>query len=264
MLEPELVYRNFTGIPESFRRSMLREYLQSKALGYIFNSNNSPGLVFIGGTALRFFYGTRRFSEDLDFDSGNLSLDELTLIAKKTVREFQLEGVECTLSVKAGIVFSATIRFTDILQKWNLTGHRDEVMRIKLDAVPQNYSFHPEMKVLNMLDVFAAVPVAPASLLLAQKLYAILNRKRVMGRDLYDGASLFGITDPDMNYLAEKLDLKTPGEIAEKVLGIISGTSIRKLTEDVEPFLPRKTDLIRVELFPEILADWVKRKGEME
>ncbi len=240
---------------------MLREYLQSKALGYIYNSNSSPGLVFIGGTCIRLFYGTRRFSEDLDFDSGKLSLEELILMAEKIPGKFRLEDVECSLSVKTGSVFSAVIRFTDILQKWSLTGHRDEIMRIKLDAAPQNYRFKPEMKVLNRFDVFTAVPVAPASLILSQKLYAILNRKRVMGRDLYDGASLFGIAEPDMDFLAEKLDLKTPAEIAEKVLNRISRAGIRRLTEDVEPFLSQKADLTRVKLFPEILKAWGK-KGE--
>ena len=43
---------------------------------------------------------------------------------------------------------------------------------------PQHFGFEPEEYILNRFDVFTEIPVTPTSLLLAQKFYAIMNRKR--------------------------------------------------------------------------------------
>jgi len=258
MLEPELVYQCYTDVPGSFRRAILTEYLQFKTLGYIFNSTLSSGLVFMGGTAIRVFYGTGRFSEDLDFDSGVLTSDTLLEVSKLVTRGFQLEGVEIEAAVKRKGAFSAVFRFESILQQWNLTGHRDEVLKLKFDASPQNYTYAHQTRVLNRLDVTASVPVASDSLILAQKLHAILQRNRVMGRDLYDAACLFGRTTPDMNYLMEKQGTGSEKTIADMVLSRLRNCRMDDLEKDVAPFLPRLQEGMKVKLFPEIIADWAK------
>ena len=58
----------------SFKRFMLREYLQYKILEIIFDGPYADRLIFLGGTCLRIVHGNQRFSEDLDFD--NLSRGE--------------------------------------------------------------------------------------------------------------------------------------------------------------------------------------------
>jgi predicted nucleotidyltransferase component of viral defense system len=256
MLDHSIVYDAFPGIPDTFKRAMLREYLQYKTLQFIFRAKESSGLVFMGGTALRVFYGSSRFSEDLDFDSKNLSGDALQRIALTAVNEFKLEAVECNISFGRGTAFSTKFRFTNILQQWELTRHRDEVLTLKFDASPQRYSYTPRVKVLNRLDVIVPVPAAPAELILAQKLYAILNRRRIMGRDLYDASHLFGITKPDMNFLEQKVQISSRNKIEELILNRLGERSIDDLVRDVEPFVPGRNDLLRVKLFPEILRNW--------
>jgi predicted nucleotidyltransferase component of viral defense system len=50
-------------------RNLLKEYLQSYILYFIYtNDNYTDNLVFTGGTCLRHFYELPRLSEDLDFD----------------------------------------------------------------------------------------------------------------------------------------------------------------------------------------------------
>ena len=48
-------------------RNSLREYLQARILAAFQSRGAMIPLAFHGGTALRFVYGSRRFSEDLDF-----------------------------------------------------------------------------------------------------------------------------------------------------------------------------------------------------
>ena len=256
MLDRMIVYDAFPGIPETFKRAMLREYLQYKTLQFIFRAKESSGLVFMGGTALRIFYGSSRFSEDIDFDSKDISSDDLKRIAITVVNEFELEAVECNVTYSRGGTFSAKFRFTDALQGWELTRHRDEVLILKFDTSPQRYNYAPQVQILNRLDVIVPVPVASAELILAQKLYAILNRRRVMGRDLYDASYLFGFTEPDMNYLEQKVQVSSKKKIEELIVKRFGERSIDDLARDVEPFVPGRNDLLRVKFFPKILRNW--------
>lgn len=48
-------------------RNRIREYLHAEILGSLQRSGTMVPLAFQGGTALRFLYSIRRFSEDLDF-----------------------------------------------------------------------------------------------------------------------------------------------------------------------------------------------------
>lgn len=258
MLDPELVYSVFSGIPGGFRRAMLTEYLQCKALEYIYNSTLSKGLVFMGGTALRIFYGTRRFSEDLDFDSRDVTFQQFTELLQTVGKEFRLEGVSCEVTAKRPGAFTGTVRFTGILQDWNLTPHRDEVLRLKIDADPQDYDYSPDIRILNRFDTTATVPVAPDSLILAQKLRAILERNRVMARDLYDAAYLFGRTEPDMEYLLRKQGTDNRLELKKRINEKLSRRDIKRLASDLAPFLPDRRETIKVELFPEILLNWAE------
>lgn len=50
-------------------KGVLVEYLQYELLDSIFKQANSEKLSFIGGTAIRFIYDSKRFSEDIDFDN---------------------------------------------------------------------------------------------------------------------------------------------------------------------------------------------------
>ena len=260
MLEPSLVYDAFTDIPRVFRRAMLREYLQYKTLQYIYRTKTSTGIVLMGGTALRIFYSSGRFSEDLDFDSGEVSRDSLKETAISVADEFRMEDLECTLSFGKGTAFSAKLKFTNILQRWELTGHDDEILMLRFDASPQFYRYRAEMKVLNRLDVITPVPVAPADLLLAQKLYSLINRGRMMGRDIFDASYLFGFAEPDTDYLLEKLQVSSRTEVAGLIMDRLDATGMSRMIEDVEPFLPDRDDLMRVRLFPQILANWADQQ----
>jgi hypothetical protein len=258
MLEPGIVYRAFPNAPPSLKRSILREYLQLKVLDFMFGRMTAAGLIFMGGTAIHIFHGCDRFSEDLDFDNRGVTKGDFAELAQAVAHEFALEGLACSCSVSTPQdATTAVLRFGDILQAWGLTAHRDEVLKLKLDSAPQEYARRPDVSVLNRLDVICSVPVLPADLLLSHKLRAILERKRLMGRDIYDAAYLFGITSPEMAYLVEKCGLASPRAAVSAVKTRLGRTKLATLEGDVAQFTTSSRNLKRIRLFPEILDRWI-------
>lgn len=263
MLEPEIVFKAFPGLDPSFKRAVVREYLQLKTLDFLFGRLSVSGLVFMGGTCIHIFHGSDRFSEDLDFDNRELTGEQYAELANAVAREFRLEGVACECTVKAPHNAStATLRFAGILQAWKLTPHKDEILRLKLDAAPQEYEHPSDVRIVNRLDIICGVPVLPAGLLLSHKLGAILERRRLMGRDIYDAAYLFGIATPELRYLEEKCGLATPREITEAVRNRIGKADVGALEEDVKPFVASPRNLMRISAFREILSRWASSAGD--
>ncbi len=145
------------------------------------------------------------------------------------------------------------LRFTDMLQRWGLTGHRDSVLHIKIDTEPQNFDVGPERRILNRLDVFAPVLLTPLSVLLAQKFSALLNRPRTMGRDLYDISWLLGQTRPDYSYLDAKVGMSDATDLRQVVLDKVATLDLPALRTDVLPFLPNPAEADRITLFADLI-----------
>lgn len=59
-----------------FYDQMVKEYFHHHMLQSLFNGKFSGKIAFLGGTAIRYFYDIKRFSEDLDFDCFNLTKNQ--------------------------------------------------------------------------------------------------------------------------------------------------------------------------------------------
>ena len=253
MLEPSVVYQAYHDSASAWRTSILREYLQLKTLQYIYGTRHGANLVFMGGTAIHLFTGSPRFSEDLDFDNRGVAASEFGALADDVAHRFELENVVCDVVIRGHEDMSAVLRFTDVLQRWDLTGHRDKVLRIKIDMEPQNYDVTPERRILSRLDVFVPVLLTPPSVLLAQKFTALLKRPRTMGRDIYDISWLLGQTRPDYGYLEAKAGIPDAPHLRQIVLEKLATLDIDALRTDVLPFLPNPTEADRITLFADSL-----------
>ncbi|MHB8106313.1 MAG: nucleotidyl transferase AbiEii/AbiGii toxin family protein [Candidatus Cryosericum sp.] len=249
MLEPSIVYEAYHESAPVWRASILREYLQLKTLQYLYGTTHGAGLVFMGGTAIHLFTGSPRFSEDLDFDNRGVSASGFRALVDDVERRFALEDVACDVVVKEHGGMTAVLRFTDVLQRWGLTGHRDGVLRIKVDAEPQNFDVAPERRILSRLDVFVPVLLTPVAVLLGQKFTALLDRPRTMGRDLYDISWLLGQTKPDYAYLQAKAGIPDEGHLREAILDKLATLDIPALRADLLPFLPSPAEADRITLF---------------
>jgi predicted nucleotidyltransferase component of viral defense system len=253
MLEPSVVYEAYHESAPVWRTSILREYLQLKTLQYIYGTTHGAGLVFMGGTAIHLFTGSPRFSEDLDFDNRGVSASQFRTLAADMARRFALEDVACDVVVKEHQGMTAVFRFTDMLQRWGLTGHRDSVLRIKVDAEPQNFNVAPERRILSRLDVFVPVLMTPVPVLVAQKFTALLHRPRTMGRDIYDISWLLGQAKPDYAYLEAKAGIPDAEHLRQAVLDKLTTLDMAALRTDVLPFLPSPGEADRITLFADLI-----------
>jgi len=187
-----------------FKRNILREYLQYKMLAVIFREKFAAKMAFMGGTAIHIVHGSGRFSEDLDFDNRGLTQDNYITLTKAVNRQLSLEGFQVDTRVSFKGAFSAEIKIIGLLYRVGLSGHKQEKMVVKLDSEPQNFKYVPQRVIINKFDVTAGIAVVPEDILLAQKLYAILRRKRAIGRDFYDAMFLAGKAKPHFGCLKAK------------------------------------------------------------
>ena len=244
---PELVRANPKGI--------LVEYLQHELLDSIYKEPGSEKLSFIGGTAIRILYESHRFSEDLDFDNFGLDSNDFQRLLEKACHEMRLKGVELEheFVVKKPHAH-CYIKFPALLQKLAISGHREEKILVSVDAELKEKIFEPEVKTLNKFGIYRNILANPREVLLAQKLLAILFRKRERGRDFYDASFLWGLTDPDYSYIAKLTSLPVE-KFKKKLLEHCGRLDYKSLAEDVLPFLFKAEQKERVLAFKSLLKD---------
>ena len=233
----------------SFRRNILREYLQYKVLQILFGSKYATKLVFLGGTALRIVHGNNRFSEDLDFDNFNLSqaeFDDLAVLVKKAL-ELEGYGVETRTVFKKA--FRCYIKFPKLLYDQGLSPLEEEKILIQVDTYGHGFAYQPERVILNKFDVFTEILVTPLDILLSQKIFAALSRKRAKGRDFYDIVYLLGKTQPNYEYLKLKIGVSEAEGLRQRMLKQFKGLNFAQLGQEVRPFLFSPQESKRVDLF---------------
>jgi len=233
---------------------LIREYLQFKILQIVYESKFARSLIFLGGSCIRIVYGNTRFSEDLDFDNLGLSELDFSFISDIIHKELELQGYDVEIKAVQKGAYHCYIRFPGLLFESGLSSHLEQKILIQLDTEPQKYSYDPETYLLNKFDVFCEIFLTPPATLLAQKFFAILNRKRNKGRDFYDIVFLLGmINEPDWRYLDEKLDISNRKTLKEAVLTHCNKIDMNEMAEDVEPFLFKAADNKRVINFAKLV-----------
>ncbi|OGX37052.1 MAG: hypothetical protein A3D87_01355 [Omnitrophica WOR_2 bacterium RIFCSPHIGHO2_02_FULL_50_17] len=236
-----------------FKRSILREYLQYKILAVIFGGKFGAKLVFMGGTAVHIAHGLGRFSEDLDFDNQGLSRDDFRFLVQNISRNLTLEGFAVQTGVSFKGAFSADIKITGLLFEIGLSGHKEEKVLVKIDAEPQNFGYSPQRVIINKFDVLAGISVVPIDILLAQKFYAILNRRRAVGRDFYDAMFLAGKTSPNFGYLKAKHKIADMPALKTALLDRCARLDFNQLAGDAAPLVFIPGDAKKIKLFPEFV-----------
>ena len=92
------------------------------------------------------------------------------------------------------------------------------------------------------------------SLLLAQKFYAVLNRKRNKGRDFYDIAFLLSMQiDPAWSYLEQKTSISNKEGLKNSILAHCEKIDMDEMARDVAPYLFQAKDAKKVALFSELM-----------
>jgi predicted nucleotidyltransferase component of viral defense system len=251
MLDLQQIKNEYSEPLQGYERAIVREYLQVKILQAIFESAQASKLSFLGGTALRIMHGNSRFSEDIDLDNFGLSWQAFGELIQKVKLFLELEGFLVETSMAAKDAFHCDLRFPELLYQQGLTPHQQEKILIQLDTVAQGYTYTPEIKILNKFDVFTEIRVTPLSVLLSQKIYTAVNRKRPKGRDFYDITFLLSKTKPEFGFINQKMGITSPEILRQELLLKIGAFDFDALAEDVAPFLITKEQVKRVIKFRE-------------
>jgi len=242
---------------QRFPRFLLREYLQYKILEIIFESKYATHLCFLGGTCLRIVHGNNRFSEDLDFDNLYLNENDFQDIATEIEKQLVREGYKVELKTVMKGAWHCHIKFPGLLFEQGLSGHNEEKILIQLDTEPQHFEYEPDRHILNKFDVFTTILTTPLPLLMAQKIYAIINRERNKGRDFFDLVYLMSRNiQPNYNYLDAKLSISSGDALKKEILDKCDQLNMVKMANDVRPFLFETSDVKKVLRFADLINQY--------
>jgi predicted nucleotidyltransferase component of viral defense system len=196
-------------------------------------------------------HGNSRFSEDIDLDNFGLSWQAFGELVQRVKLFLEMEGFLVETNLVAKEAFHCDLRFPELLFQQGLSPHQQEKILIQLDTVAQGYNYPPEVKILNKFDVFTEIRVTPLDILLSQKIFTAVNRKRPKGRDFYDITFLFSKTKPDFEFINQKMGITSPERLRQELLLKIENFDFEALAEDVAPFLITKEQVKRVSKFRE-------------
>ncbi len=228
--------------------TILREYLQIVLLNTIFQLSPNHQLVFKGGTALRLFYGSPRFSEDLDFNT-NLSRITIQKLLSKVLTEAKKVIPQIYFKELNSIVgFSAKVYLPTPMAPMPLTIKLDFSEREKTMQIIQN-----TISTTLPISSFSLIHVMSEEEILAEKLRTIFQRKK--GRDVYDIWYLLNKrVSINSELVTSKFRLIKQKYDQDQVLKQISSFKIAQLKKDLYMFLPQDQRQL-VTKIPAIICD---------
>jgi predicted nucleotidyltransferase component of viral defense system len=236
--------------PEELRKPefydpMVKEYLHHHMLKTLFSDKLANRIAFIGGTALRYFYDLKRFSEDIDLDCFDLSRKDFMEITERLLRELKALGFEVEIEDKKRFeelkAFRRVFVFPELKYKMGLSQQREARFFIKVEAEPQNYEYKPDIKTINNFGVTCPVRTMPLNMLFSSKIAACLNRKK--DRDFFDVVFLINFAKPDFGFLAEKCGIRDPENLKQTLLKSAGDRKLKtRRAYDCEHMFFKKSD----------------------
>jgi len=236
-------------------RCLVREYLQARLLQSFQDKGVFNTWLFQGGTALRFLHSMPRFSEDLDFALAKPEMEDnlrdILLNARKT---FQAEDYDISIKVNdTKTVKSAFVKFGGLLFELGLSAHQSETLSIKVEIDTNPPAGARCESTIVRRHVTLNLRHHDKASLLAGKLHAVLARRYVKGRDIYD--LIWYLSDrswpqPNIELLNNALvqtDWKGPEVTQDNWRSLlrekIDMLKWARVLEDVQPFLERPEDV---------------------
>ena len=234
---------------------MLKEYFQYKILDIIFSSKWAQKLSLIGGTNIRIIHKIERFSEDLDFDTFNLSREEFIDFTDEVIKRIQNEGIDVLADDKEKdtklTAFRRNINFPQFLYNMGISGHKEKRFLIKIESEPHHFIYKPDTPVIQKFNILTQINATPVNVLLSMKIGAVLERQK--GRDYYDCMYLMGKTEPNWEYLALKFNIRSGDELKKSLLESCEKVDFSLKAEEFGKLIFDHAELNKVGLFREYI-----------
>jgi predicted nucleotidyltransferase component of viral defense system len=179
-------------------------------------------LGFKGGTALMFFYDLPRFSVDLDF---NL-LDP--------AREKQVLDKITGILSKHGTIYDEAIKFYGIIAVLDY-GMGDRKLKVEISK----RDFGSTYEIKNLLGVNVKVMVKPD--MFAHKLCAIMDRKTITNRDIFDSWFFMNSKTPLNKSIVEQRTGMSLAEYLHKCITKLETMSDKKLLDGLGELMDNET-----------------------
>lgn len=235
-----------------FYDQMVKEYIHHYMLQILFSGNHAGKINFLGGTALRYFYDIKRFSEDLDFDCFDLTKEQFVEMTNRVEKELHALGYDVLIEDKKKHevlkAFRRVFVFPELKYKLGLTQQREAKFFIKIEAEPHNFNYKAQIKTLNGFGVITPVRIVPLDILLSSKIVAAITRKK--DRDFFDVVCLINFARPNFAYLADKCKIKTTARLKKSLLkAAVERKLDTRKTYDCEHTLFDKNDIQKIKTF---------------
>jgi predicted nucleotidyltransferase component of viral defense system len=207
------------------RRILQSEAAQLLILQGVFSLKESNAVIFQGGTAIRWFYGGMRFSEDLDFVtafSGEQVKSLLKAMTEPLRRQFAVHFGPGEFLIKVRKTPATSFRtFIDYISPSGRkhasvkiefeklkAGSQPDMKRAIMQSTPSISTFLTE-GILKIPGFTSIIQVETPEEMLSDKLRALLERPYTKGRDFFDVWFLINTlrVKPDAAMLKRKLDM---------------------------------------------------------
>ncbi|MFH1824486.1 MAG: nucleotidyl transferase AbiEii/AbiGii toxin family protein [Candidatus Firestonebacteria bacterium] len=247
-------------LPLNKKRAILREYIQSLTLNYIFKSEYGKKLFFAGGTALRFVYNIPRFSQDLDFNAKGLGYGEFSGMIVLLKDKLDNEGFNVEYTRKDIYdVLSAKITFKEVMKQFGLTDKIGLDIMIKIETNVPKWKIKHEVVAVSKFGQLFTAQIMDKGSFLAEKSHAFIHRCR--GRDVYDIIFLLKNKFPlDPEMFKNKEIQGEPKEALLKKFKGLKKANMKSLVNQVMPFLFKEEEIeyVKKAVFygPELLKQY--------
>lgn len=240
---------------ENDRRNAVYEVIQEIALAGLYRGGFFNRAAFYGGTCLRIFHSMSRFSEDMDF-----SLVEPTALFRiedyfpSVISEFNAAGrqVEFIKKEKKKDTGVESAFLKDDTEIFDLTFSTEKSIKIKFEVdINPPLGFTTEQQLLLQPFSFMTRCFTLPDMY-AGKMHALLFRNwktRVKGRDWYDFEWYVRNNVPlDFSHLQTRVKQFNNMNISREefthlLSDRLSSTDIRRVKQDVSPFIRNQEDL---------------------
>lgn len=223
-------------MPLNKMRGIMREYIQTIMLKYLYISSWADRFCFLGGTSLRLVHGFDRFSEDLDFNISRVDKVEFEKVSGFVQEELKRENLHSELSFEhRGNLSSTKFVFKNILEYYRIKDKRGNLM-VKFEANRPVFELETESASISSFGEIFPVKMMSKGSIFAEKIDALRHIKK--GRHIYDIIMMLSKKFPINKNVLEANGIKeNPKEVILKIIGEFNLSELKRLAIGLRPFL---------------------------